>query len=60
MTIDEAFESLENEVALLRMRDLLTRANAVKLGIEALKAWQHMREGDNQPELWMLPGETEK
>ena len=59
MKIDKA---IEIQTAMRDKTHVYTYAEinkALSLGVEALKAWQVTREGDNQPELYILPGETE-
>ena len=58
MTIDKAIEILVDYHERLPRGFNDDYIDALKLSIEALKAWQHIREGDNQPELWELPSET--
>lgn len=60
MTIDEAIETLQ---AIIETGDYLGEPGdrpALELGIEALKAWQNMRDGYWKPYNYKLPGETEE
>lgn len=60
MTIDKAIELKQRYQYILKDASFPELIEADNLSIEALKAWQNMREGDNQPELWILPGETKE
>ena len=60
MTIDEAIKDLEDEWADDLWFYPSRERDVARLSIEALKAWRDHREGDNQPELWLLPSETKE
>jgi len=60
MTLDEAIAINKSQIPNAMPNNPPHRLEALQLGIEALKAWQNMRAGDNQPELWTLPGETKE
>lgn len=58
MTLEEAIEfnkALQKDIA---AKGMTTYANALQLGIEALKSRQEHRRIDNHPDQELLPGET--
>lgn len=58
MTIDEAIEVLESSIVGIESLDDPPLPNAIKLGLEALKAYQYFRTQELQGLLPNLPGET--
>ena len=59
MTIDEAIRRLDAEVMLAQNGGKLAGADAIRLGIEALKWIKDVRHIINTPNPEFLPGETE-
>ncbi len=55
--IDEAITILELEVDILRAKGLTTRANAIQLGLEALKEIRRLQQMDAEWKGFRLPGE---
>ena len=60
MTIDEAIRRVADQADLLTKDKEYPLECALKLGIEALKAWQLIRSNPGFSFDTLLPGETEK
>ena len=60
MTIDEAITILGAEESWKRGLEQIRRADAIKLGIEALKAMKNARSLVSRSEYRLFPGETEE
>jgi len=58
MKIEEAIKRNEFDLTCLSPEYDSDRIDAIKLGIEALKAWREHRRIMGHPKLWVLPGET--
>ncbi len=59
MTIDKAIETFEGILRFVEPGDPPEEHEALKLGIEALKAWQESRRTGLMSR-FLLPGETEE
>ena len=59
MQIDKAIEINERIHSELQRAATVEELNAIKLGIEALKAWDEQRKDTTYHHIFLLPGETE-
>jgi len=60
MTLDEAIEILNRVEPDSRPFDYEEEKEAIRLGMEALKAWKERRENYPMLNTYRLPGETEE
>lgn len=60
MNIDDAIKILHKDSVMRRRLSFFDLADAERLGIEALKNYQSMKQMDEIAETFKLPGETEK
>ena len=60
MTLDKAIEILNSVEPDSRPFDYEEEKEAIRLGIEALKAWKERRENYPMLNTYRLPGETEE
>lgn len=58
MTLEKAIETLLNELSMIRGIGMQKRIDAIKLGIEALKATKAQYDPDHPMMRVPLPGET--
>ncbi|MBA7690267.1 hypothetical protein ES703_98792 [subsurface metagenome] len=59
ITLVKAIEELTEITNYTTHRPSSSKVEAIKLGIEALKAWMRLKEGHQFTETSLLPGETE-
>lgn len=60
MTLDEAIETNEMHLTAEKALDNIEKAEALRLGNEALKAWKTFRRYGSLPDPMLLPGETQE
>jgi len=58
MTIDKAIKQLTEILEISRNRNPVSDRNAIKLGIEALKAVKYARANNYYTPIALMPGET--
>lgn len=60
MTIDEAIKLIGKLQGETPEQLATPMQQAIKLGIEALNFWKRLKRATDEPQKWLLPGETEE